>query len=696
VRHPLILLLLALIAGASAGSLVTRWYQARHPSVAPPTLVRDLVASPAMPEAVVEQHRKDNFSALGGVPEIMQLPGAFTRSEALHVLAGRADGAAVQGHIFAAARIADDVEREQALGILFARLAEIDPASALALARTAHFAGMRSIESTVWSTWARKDFDAAVFAAKTQTTSLSQNFAAQALYAAFGFMGNDITDRIEAELGIGPDRAQRARYLYRLADGSPVEAIDYINAMAPGTEKSWNVNWLAYYLALGDPEGAQAFATRFETSAERQQFSDVLAAEAARANPRLVIDRLMASGSAGNTTEFHSAIQALAETDPETADAYFHSARNPQMRQMIGFGIVGALAATDPAAAIAWARENDRSGNDNFEMVAVMALARLDPERALVEAQNGTNAGMRESLVGNVVMTVAADDPRKALMMTQSLEDPRLRDSGELHVAQAWLSQDPDAALAWLETLDDAKARAIIDNSGWSLLHSDVDAAMRLLPRVSEENQHHWRAQIAARLSQTRSPDDALAFIRQFEGEPNFPQLQAEVVGSIAVTDVARARQLADQLGDAASRDSAYLHIAMQQAAQSPPDALLTAQQIGNVHVRAQATASAITQAARQDPDAARRMVTQLPPGPARDITIVQVMSDWSNLESMEGLIETMEDPDLRSQAKLNRLYYAAQTDPDRARALLADPDIPAETREEVKAMLENGGTRID
>jgi hypothetical protein len=134
----------------------------------------------------------------------------------------------------------------------------------------------------------------------------------------------------------------------------------------------------------------------------------------------------------------------------------------------------------------------------------------------------------------------------------------------------------------------------------------------------------------------------------------------------------------------------------MQQAAQSPPDALLTAQQIGNVHVRAQATASAITQAARQDPDAARRMVTQLPPGPARDMTIVQVMSDWSNLESMEGLIETMEDPDLRSQAKLNRLYYAAQTDPDRARALLADPDIPAETREEVKAMLENGGTRID
>jgi hypothetical protein len=389
-------------------------------------------------------------------------------------------------------------------------------------------------------------------------------------------------------------------------------------------------------------------------------------------------------------------MQARAETDPETADAYFRSARNRQMRQMIGFGIVGALALRDPAAAMAWARENDRGGNDNFETAVLMGMARNDPQLALDEAQNAMNPDMREGLVSNVVSVVAADDPRKALLMAQSLEDPRLRESSELQVAQAWLAQDPDAALAWLDTLDDTKARAIIDHSGWSLLHADVDAAMRLLPRVSDDNQHMWRSQIAAQLSQTRSADEALAFIRQFEGDATYPQLQAEVVGSIAVTDVARARQLADQLGDAGSRDSAYLQIAAQQAAGSPADALLTAQQITDVNIRAEATAAAITQAGRQDTAVARRLVAQLPPGPARDLAIVQVMSDWSNLESMESLIDTIEDPDLRSQAKLNRLYYVAENDPARARTLLADPEIPAEMREEFQSMLDNGGMRID
>lgn len=689
-RRSVILLLFALIAGAIAGSLLTRGYLARQDPAAA-AIVRDLVATPAMPQTVAEEHRKDNFTALGTVPEIMQLPGAFTRSEALHVLAGRADGAAVQGHIFAAARIADDVEREQALGILFSRLAEIDPASALALARTEYFAAIRSVEATVWGTWARKDFDAALFAAKTQTSAMDQNNAAQALYAAFGFMANDITDRIEAELGIGPDRTQRARYLYRLADSSPAEAIDYINAMPPGTEKTWNVNWLAYYLALRDPDGAQAFAARFATAIERQQFTTVLAGESARENPRLVMDRLLASGSAMDGTGLHNAIEALVETDPGAADAYFRSARSPQMRQMIGFSLVGVLAATDPAAAVAWARENDRSGNYNFEMMAVMSLARHDPELAMAEALNITNPGMRENVVSNVVSAVAADDPRKALAMAQSLGDPRLRESSEQQVAQAWFSQDPDAAVAWLETLEDSKARSIIDSAGWSLLQTDVSAALRLLPRVSEGNQHFWRSQIALQLSQTRSPDDALAFIRQFEGEAGYPQLQAELVGGIATTDVARARQLADQLGDPASRDSAYLQIAMHQAAESPADALLTAQQIGDVNVRAQAAATAITQAARQDPAAAKQMLTQLPAGPARDLSIVQILSDWSSLESMEGLIDTIEDPEMRAQAKLNRVYYVAESDPDRARSLLADSDIPTESRREVEAMLENG-----
>ena len=111
--------------------------------------------------------------------------------------------------------------RADLLGILFFRLSETDPQSALAVARTDQFRSTRSIERIVWRTWARKNLDDALFAAKTQTSRAEQNSAAQSLYAAFGFMGNETTDKIEAELGIGPDRSTRAQYIYWLADKSP-------------------------------------------------------------------------------------------------------------------------------------------------------------------------------------------------------------------------------------------------------------------------------------------------------------------------------------------------------------------------------------------------------------------------------------------------------------------------------------------
>ena len=241
----------ALIDGVVLGILAMLATARFGPSAnqSPDEIVRDIVDVPKMAQAVAEKHRDEQYASLTSVEEVIALPTEFAHSEALYVLAGRSDSAGVQKLIFEANRIGDDAERVSLLNILFFRLAETDPLSALALARTGYFNAIKSIERTVWRAWARKDFEDALFAAKTQTSIAHQNSSAQSPYAAFGYMGNETTERIEAELGIGPDRSSRGRYLYQLADRSPAEAIAFINGLERGTEQRENVSWLASLLA---------------------------------------------------------------------------------------------------------------------------------------------------------------------------------------------------------------------------------------------------------------------------------------------------------------------------------------------------------------------------------------------------------------------------------------------------------------
>ncbi|MCZ6640030.1 MAG: hypothetical protein O7F71_00515, partial [Gammaproteobacteria bacterium] len=204
---------------------------------APMELVRDIVVVEEMTASVTEEHRRDRYEALKTVAQIYALPSEFGRAEALYAIAGRSDALGVQNLAFQANRIADTEDRAGALDILFFRLAELDPQSALALARTGSFYGDGRHERRVWIAWGRRDIDAALVAAKEQPSKMLRNKAAQSLLVAFGYMGNETTDRIEREIGIGPDRNTRARFIYQLADESPPKAIAFINQMRPGVQQ---------------------------------------------------------------------------------------------------------------------------------------------------------------------------------------------------------------------------------------------------------------------------------------------------------------------------------------------------------------------------------------------------------------------------------------------------------------------------
>lgn len=660
-------------------------------------LVRDIADVPQISTAAAIEHRDKQYAELTTIAEIQALPGSFVRAEALYLLAGRSDSAAVQNLIFDANRIADDMNRYAALRILFQRLAEMDPHSALALSRTEYFKGVRMFEQTVWQTWARKDFEGALFAAKTQASRSDQNMAAQALFAAFGFMGNETTDRIEEELGIAPDRGTRSRFLYLLVDRSPAEAIAYINSMPRGAERQEFVWWLAYYLSLRDAEGAATYAGLFEVFSEAERYRETLKGAVARENPEATIDEILASGRTTNRSgEFFSAMQTLAANDIEKAMQYYDQVSALEQKQSIGSIIINALAEEDPAKALRWARTQTAVGSSYFETVALTKIAETDPQYALSEAQNSSSTEVRQQLVSNIISRLVRTDPPEAAEFLSFIDNPELREQAAADLASNWIQHDPEAGLAWVMRYDEQTAAKLLQRSSWALIQSDVDAAIRVLPLLNENQQQHWRMQIAERLVATRSVVDAQAFISRFESEPGYEQLQSRLISALAQSDPMRAQQMADQLTDSRARDSAYTQIIGVRAQNDPQSAAAMLSSIADEHYRGMATAQVASHWYSVDSAAATRWVSDLPVGATRDDAIMQLASAWSAEPGREqqALVNSIRDDDKRGMAKLRQAYNMMRTDPVRAREMLQDPDIPSYQRQQAEMAMKNYGVR--
>lgn len=689
----------ALVAGVLLGILtmlaVTRFGLSGKETT--DEIVRDIADVPRLAREVAEKHRDERYARLTTVEEIIALPTEFARSEALHVLAGRSDSAGVQNLIFEANRIADEVERVKLLNILFFRLAETDPQSALALARTDYFNGIKSIEETVWRAWARKDLDDALFAAKAQTSVSHRNLSAQSLYAAFGYMGNEATDLIEEELGIGPDRASRGRYLYLLADRSPAEAIAFINGLKRGVEQQEYVSWLAFYLSLRDPNGALEYADLFSVASDGEQYRSIIDANIARENPHATMERLLADGNIGRSgREYQNAIRALASTDLDVARQYFEHARSNVVRQTLGPTIAAEMAKNDPLEALMWARANDKDRFPYLEMSVLRQIAQLDPQLALTAAQNTPRLQMRSNMVANVVQFIAQYNPADAIAYLDQIQDRQQKLEMGQQLASSWIGHDPEAAIDWIVSQDKETAGQIARMATLRLLDSDIDAAIRMLPMLREQDQGSMRQHIAQRLALNHSLIEAQSFIRQFIGQPGYDQLQASVVTGVADTDPLMAKQLADQVASGNGRDRAYVQVIARHARTNPTEAADWLRNIGDDRLRSVAAGQLAAQWYASDPTRATRWLNSLPAGPSRDDAVMQMSFQWrDSTPEQERLIASIEDRGKRGQAKIREIYNVLRTNPAKARQLLEDEDIPSDQRQQIETMISQSDLRF-
>lgn len=687
-------LLGGIILGVLVSLAASRFGQPDSP--AREAVIHDIADVPPMTQEAADKHRLEEYASLTSIEELMRLPTEFARSAALFSLADRSDSATVQKLIFDANRIADEAERISLLNVLFFRLAELDPRSALVLARADDFGGIKSLERTVWRTWARMDLDDALFEAKTQTSVAHENSAAQSLYAAFGYMGNATTDRIESELGIGPDRASRGRYLYGLADESLSEAIAFINALDRGVEQQEYVSWLAYYVSLKDPYAALASAPLFSVASDQKRFASIIKTNIARQDPLGTIDRLLAAGSdSSNSQELYSAVRALASTDLTAVIRYYDEARSEEHRRIFGSMIAAELAKADPDEALAWADANETGQSVELRMAVLSQIAAKDPERAFTEALKIPNSRFRAGVAAQLVRKIARDNPDLAASLLDRIQNKQHRLEATQQLASVWMRKDPEAATTWILSHDEEAAGEMLQTAAFQLLHRDVDKAIQLLPKLDPTAQAGLRQQIAQQLATSRSPTDAQAFIRQFEGQPGYDQLQASVIAGVAQSDVFMAKQLADQLTRGGARDRAYVQVISQQAQTDPVLALGWLNSIDNERMRGAAAGQLVTQWHGNDSRAAERWVSSLPGGALRDDVIVHMSSRWREPTGEQAdLIASIEDREKRGQAKIRRAYALMRTDPAGARKLLEDEDIPSNMRQELEIVINQYGIR--
>jgi len=655
------------------------------------TPLRDIADVPRMADAESERHRLEQYASLNDIAEVVALPSEFARGEAMFVIAGRSDSARVQKLIFDANRIADDVERGYLLEVLFLRLAELDPQSALALAQTGEFSGTPSIERAVWRAWGRADLDAALFAAKTQATAVQQTSAAQSLFAAFGFAGNETTDYIEAELGIGPDRATRSRYVSLLADSSIAAAIDYINGLERNTEQQEAIATLAHYIAKQDPDAAARYQDLFTVAANAELFGSAVEIAIAADRPREIIDSWLAGDikfSRGYSA-LYSALRALAETDLDAAKNYYEQARNKNERQVLGNLIATEMAREDARAALEWARAQPEGRFPNLQMQVLVQIAQDDPQLALDEALKTPGAAARAQLVSTVLQRIAADDPAGAVAYLDQVQDPNIRQQASHQLASTWMRQDPDAALNWILAQEGSAAKQVLQQSVLGLVNDDVEAAQRVLPRLDAGTQAELRKHIAQKLAVNGSPGEAQEFIRQFQGQPDYDNLQLSVIAGVLNNDPLMARQMADQLADSTARDRAYGRIIATQAETDPVEATRWIATMKDEELRNAATAQVAVQWYARDPDTAMRWISDLPAGAARDRVVMQMSYQWVDISArQQQLIDSIADQDKRSQAKLRRAFSVARSDPEKARRLLDDPDISESQRAQAEEVI--------
>ncbi|MEO0617083.1 MAG: hypothetical protein AAFY69_13215 [Pseudomonadota bacterium] len=653
---------------------------------------RDIGEVAPLSVQAAEQHRAERYAEITTIAETLALPTDFAQTEALYVIAGRSSSAELQDLIYDAARISERLDRSAALQILFLRLTELDPMSAVAIAQSPAFANERGFERAVWENWGRVDLDAALDAA-SGLSGADRRRAARSLYASLRGIDDTQAQYIESTLGIAPDSNARMLRIAALAQDNPIEALAYVESFPNTQERYQYASSLAMTLAqrLG-PEQASQYSELVQDELVRQVYVATLNNLRARNDPASALERVLSDRITDQSRRSAAqAYQQLVAQDLDAAETWFQRASDPRLKDTFGQLLAARMAAEDPTRALAWVKANDTGRQHKLLGTVLTQVARNDPELALMEAQTIAHYQTRESTLSSVMRSVASDDPVRAAQLIEMLGDSGSRQSLITLVAQQWAQRDWRSAYDWIDSTDVPNRRAALDSIGTTLLNKDLDAAAELLTRLPESSSASLRLQIASRYAQQRSVAEAERFVSQFAGDADYAQLLGNVATAAAAQDSTAAIRIARRIESAELRDRIYSETLSQQANRDPLGAMQQLDLISTEAARSSAMQMIINRWQRSDPTAAMDYVENLPAGQTRDMGIsTAIRSLEPGSDRAMALARSIANAQLRQQTIMNQFYRVANNDPARAQRLLGSVDLDPEYRRQIQSMIDS------
>jgi len=653
---------------------------------------RTVVDDANMSSVEAESHRRERYAGIQTIEEVLALPSDFAETEALYTIAGRAGSDEVQNLIYQAMQIRERDDRRAAVAILLLRLTELDPLSALAIARSPQLANESGYETSVWLAWGRLDFDAALESA-INGNATQKSLAAQALYRSLRGIDTAKYALIKSRLGLVPDRNARGQNLYALADESPVAAIHYIESLRSADEQQMQFRWLAYHLHRTGRAADMDYAVLIQSEANRRIFEQAVTTYRAKTEPEIVIREALAAGwDPEAQSQIYGALSQLAKQDPERALRMLDELPDDTHRANIESVVAAALATSDPQKALNWVR--GRGGDSEHELYqsVVLQIAQRDPQLALTEARSMEDPVARDRMLASIISVTARLDPAQAKAIYEIIEDPSLRSSAVADVVVALARTDVSAAGDFILTLTGDEQHNALRRIGHELVEKNLDGAMQLLGKVPDENAGVLRRQVAQQLSSQRNFAEAQTFISRFRGSEDYSQLQIAILAPLAASDPVQAMNMSGDIEDPTIRDRFRASVIGQQAAQDPQRAVRWLGMIDSESGRSDAIRQVAQHWMATDPTAANAWVQSLPRGADRDAVIAATMYRHRNSpEEARRVIESIDNPNMRRRALISHLQSLARSNPAAARRLLDESSVTAEEREALRGVIDGG-----
>lgn len=649
---------------------------------------RDIVDAEPMESAEVAEHRNNRFSDLHTIVSLQSLPGDFVRSEALHALSSRSSSDELVRLAADASRLMDPLWRRQALAIIFQRLTDIAPQLALDLSRSELFVSDRNTQATVLQSWARNDLMAAVTAA-SQIEDDTKSLAVQMIYSGIGGAYTPDALIVEKATGIAPSRANRERYVRELFDVSPDAALDHVLELDSKARQHEQIQTIAKLLASEDIAQAEMLGEQIGDEALRRRYLGVVYDRLAREHPVEAGMKRFALRDGGKVTDDEKkAFEQIAKGDLDRALALFERLDDDENRQILGEIIVSQYAGEDPQRALQWARSAPESVRQRLLADVIVKVADTDPVLALQEAGNLANDSERNRVTRSVVGALVSRSPMMAAEQISHIEDEASRRQAAQTVARKWLAEDPFVALDWVLAADPAIQEAVFSQRR-ALDTVDLYEAQAMVGSLPEKYRGAWARNIADRLVNEKSAEEAIRFVSQFSGQSDYDMQMAHVVAKIAQDDSALASQWVDRIPSGHPRDGAISTIVMKELRKDPAGAATWLDLIDDPDLRQDSAGSIARAWMASDPAAAHRWIDAMPRGAERDNILVNASSNmFRQGDKQLELIESIDDADKRQQAMLIRAISNSRDDPDEVIRQLEKMEMPEFFKQQIKAQL--------